>query len=307
MSTSFSVLTPSYNQGFFIERTIASVLSQSGVNFDYLICDGGSTDTSLSVISNYAAHIQWLSEIDDGQADAVNKGIAMTKGDVIGWLNSDDIYYSEALAKVARVFSNHPEIQIVYGQADWIDEYDNILKPFPTESWHYERLKETCFLCQPAVFFRRSLVEQYGALDKTLQYCMDYELWLRYGQHVEFYYLPEKLAGSRMYKTNKTMGQALSAHTEINAMLAQKFGRIHANWLLGYSLVKVEQQYGVSRYNRKQTYHFVARLVQLSFLELWRHNPAALAWVAPKMLFWFLLPDRAWFRREDILALVDLG
>ena len=307
MSTSFSVVTPSYNQGFFIERTITSVLSQSGIDLDYLICDGGSTDTSVSVISNYAAHIQWLSETDDGQADAVNKGIGMTKGDIIAWINSDDIYYSGALAKVARVFSNHPEIQVVYGQADWIDEFDNILKPFPTEPWNYDRLKETCFLCQPAVFFRRSLVERYGPLNKTLQYCMDYELWLRYGQHARFYYLPEKLAGSRMYKTNKTMGQALAAHAEINTMLTDKFGHIPTNWLLGYSLVKVEQQHHISRYDRRQTYRFVARLVQLSFLELWHHNPAALPQVAPKMLLWFLLPDRAWFRREDILALVDLG
>ena len=307
MTISFSAITPSYNQSQFIERTVQSIITQPNVILEYTIYDGGSTDNTLKLLEQYHDHLKYLSELDEGQSDAINKGLAKATGDIIAWLNSDDIYYPGTLAKVGKIFSSHPEIQVVYGQADWIDEHDNILKSFPTEPWNYDRLKEACFLCQPAVFFRRSLVEKYGALDKTLQYCMDYELWRRYGEHVEFYYLPEKLAGSRMYKTNKTMGQALAAHAEINTMLADKFGRTPANWLLGYSLVKVEQQHGISRYDRRQTYRFVARLVQLSFLELWHHNPAALAQVAPKMLLWFLLPERAWFRREDILALVDLG
>jgi glycosyltransferase involved in cell wall biosynthesis len=304
MSLTFSVITPSFNQGQFIERTIQSVLNQPEVDFEYVICDGGSVDGTLGVLKRYQDLLVWVSEPDDGQADAVNKGLSMTTGNIIAWLNSDDVYYPGSLAKVAAVFEANPEAEVVYGNADWIDGCDNILKSFPTEPWRYDRLKETCFLCQPAVFFRRSLVERYGGLDNTLQYCMDYELWLRYGQHADFYFLPEKLAGSRMYASNKTMGQALAAHAEINRMLEAKLGVIPANWLLGYALVKVEKDYGISRYDRTQTNHFVRLLIQFSYLELMRHNRLAFFKIAPKMVFWFLLPDRAWFRREDILALV---
>ncbi|MBD1914968.1 MULTISPECIES: glycosyltransferase family 2 protein [Cyanophyceae] len=304
MSLTFSVVTPSYNQGQFIERTIQSVLTQSGAAIEYTICDGGSTDATVNILKRYKDRLRWVSELDDGQADAVNKGVAMTHGDIIAWLNSDDIYYPNALAKVAAAFEANPALDIVYGEADWIGENDEVLKAFPTEPWRYNRLKEVCFLCQPAVFFKRSMVDRYGGLDKTLQYCMDYELWLRYGQHAVVHFLPEKLAGSRMYASNKTMSQTLIAHTEINQMLEAKLGLIPANWLLGYALVNVEKTYGISRYDRTQTHRFVRLLVQFSCQELMAHNPLAFFKIAPKMIFWFLVPDRAWFRREDILALV---
>ena len=304
MPLTFSIITPSYNQGQFIERTIQSVLNQAGITFDYMVCDGGSSDNTLTVLKKYQPYLRWVSEPDEGQADAVNKGIRNTTGDIIAWINSDDVYYPLVLRKVRDIFKAFPDVKVVYGNANHIDQTDGIIRPYPTEPWRYNRLKETCFLCQPAVFFRRSLVERYGGLDNTLQYCMDYELWLRYGQHADFYFLPEKLAGSRMYASNKTMGQALAVHAEINRMLEAKLGVIPANWLLGYALVKVEKDYGISRYDRTQTNYFVRLLIQFSYLELMRHNRLAFFKIAPKMVFWFLLPDRAWFRREDILALV---
>ena len=304
MPLTFSIITPSYNQGQFIERTIQSVLNQAGITFDYMVCDGGSSDNTLTVLKKYQPYLRWVSEPDEGQADAVNKGIRNTTGDIIAWINSDDVYYPLALRKVRDIFEAFPDVKVVYGNANHIDQTDGIIRPYPTEPWRYNRLKKTCFLCQPAVFFRRSLVERYGGLDNTLQYCMDYELWLRYCQHADFYFLPEKLAGSRMYASNKTMGQALAAHAEINRMLEAKLGVIPANWLLGYALVRVEKDYGISRYDRTQTNYFVRLLIQFSYLELMRHNRLAFFKIAPKMVFWFLLPDRAWFRREDILALV---
>lgn len=302
MNLRFSVVIPSYRQGHFIQRTIDSILSQA-VSFDLLVIDGGSQDETLNILSSYDSRIRWISEPDKGQADAVNKGISISTGEIIAWLNSDDIYFPRALEKVEAVFARYPDVQVVYGNADWIDEHDNTLKSFPAEPWRYQRLKETCFLCQPAVFFRRSLVEKYGGLDQTLQYCMDYELWLRYGQHVDFYYLPEKLAGSRMYSSNKTVGQTLAAHAEINTMIQAKLGHIPANWLLAYALVQVEKEHGVSRFDQSQTSRFVALLVRLCCRELWYHNPFALLKIVPKIPFWFLMPDRAWFRNNDILVL----
>jgi glycosyltransferase involved in cell wall biosynthesis len=308
MTVNFSVITPSYNQGQFIGKTIDSVLQQQiDVDLEYVIFDGGSTDNTLATLQRYGSLLSWVSQPDDGQADAVNQGIRATTGDIIAWINSDDIYYPDALKQVKQIFETHPEVDVIYGDAHHIDQHDQVMQPYPTQPWNYRRLQQGCFICQPATFFRRRLVDRYGALDPTLRYCMDYELWLRYGQRVDFYYLPKVLAGSRLYKTNKTLGQSLAVHQEIKAMLQRRLGTIPANWLIGSALARVEADYGISRYDRRQTYRFVARLVQLSFLELWRHNPAALPQVAPKMLLWFLLPDRAWFRRENTLSLVDLG
>lgn len=304
MMPKFSVVTPSYNQGKFIEKTIHSVLSQTGVTLDYVVCDACSSDTTQVLLSKYQDRLFWVSETDEGQADAVNKGIGMTTGDIIAWINSDDIYYPGALSKVAAIFAAHPEVKVVYGDANWIDEHDNVLQAFPTEPWRYSRLKETCFLCQPAVFFKRSLVKRHGGLDKALQFCMDYDLWLRYGQHVDFYYLQEKLAGSRMYRSNKTMGQRIAVHTEVIQMFQSKYGTVPANWPLGYALVKVEEIHGISRFDRGQTYRFVRLLILFSCLELLNYNKASLLKTVPKMLFWFLMPDQCWFRQEEILTSV---
>lgn len=242
MALTFSVITPSYNQGRFIQRTIQSVLAQIEVDFDYIVCDGGSTDTTLDVLKQYEGRLRWISGPDGGQADAVNTGIQSTIGDVIAWLNSDDVYYPQALSRVQQIFATHPEVQVVYGKAHHIDQEDQILETYPTTAWSYQNLKDVCFLCQPATFFRRSMVENYGLLNAQLKFCMDYELWLRYGKHTNFFYLPEFLAGSRLYQDNKTLGQRVGVHFEINEMMAQTLGLSPEKWVLAYASVLVDDR-----------------------------------------------------------------
>jgi glycosyltransferase involved in cell wall biosynthesis len=186
MPLTFSIVTSSYNQGQFIERTIQSVLNQAEIAFDYMVCDGGSSDNTLAALEKYKLYLRWVSEPDEGQADAVNKGIRNTTGDIIAWVNSDDIYYPSAFSKVKYIFETRPDVQVVYGNANHIDQFYSIIRPYPTEGWNFNRLKETCFICQPATFFRRQLVEKYDYLNPKLEFCMDYELWLRYGQHTDF-------------------------------------------------------------------------------------------------------------------------
>lgn len=241
MSLTFSIITPSFCQGSFIERTLQSVLSQAGIKFDYIVCDGGSSDNTLAVLKQYQSKLRWISEPDQGQADAVNKGIRNTTGDIIAWINSDDVYYPLALSKVRHIFETFPDVKIVYGNANHIDQSDSIIGPYPTEAWNYKRLRETCFICQPATFFRRQLVEDYGYLDPKLEFCMDYELWLRYGQYTDFYYLPEVLAGSRFYSDTKTSRNQLDLHFEINEMLKRKFTLSPEKWVLAYAATAVEE------------------------------------------------------------------
>jgi len=242
MPLTFSVVTPSYNQGPFIQRTIDSVLSQEGVSFDYMICDGGSKDQTRAVLESYGDRLRWVSEPDGGQAAAVNKGIAATAGDIIAWINSDDVYLPSAFKKVQSVFEAKPEVNVVYGNACHIDCQDQIIETYPTEPWNYKRLKEVCFLCQPAVFFRRSMILAHGELNAALKFCMDYELWLRYGRSTDFYYLRETLAYSRFYADTKTLGQRLAVHCEINEMMKAAFGIAPEKWVLTYAHVTQDEQ-----------------------------------------------------------------
>ena len=122
-----SIITPSYNQGRFIERTLQSVARQNapGFEIEHVVFDGGSTDNTLDVLRRYSSSVRCVSKKDNGQADAVNQGIRATDGEIIGWINSDDIYYLGAIAKVVNFFQTHPQIDIIYGMADHIDEEDN--------------------------------------------------------------------------------------------------------------------------------------------------------------------------------------
>jgi glycosyltransferase involved in cell wall biosynthesis len=231
-----SIVTPSFNQGQFIGRSLMSVANQKGPAIEHVVFDASSTDSTIDVLRRFSPTVKWVSESDNGQGHAVNKGIRATSGDIIGWLNSDDIYYPDAIARVVTFFEEHPEIDVVYGQADHIDVYDSPFEPYPTEPWNFERLHDVCFICQPALFFRRRVAEQYGLLDESLQYCMDYEYWLRLGKAgVRFAYIEEKLAGSRLYADNKTLGSRIKVHREINDMFRKKVGKVPKKWLKNYS------------------------------------------------------------------------
>lgn len=270
---SLSVVTPSFNQGRFIERTIQSVLAQGVENFEYFIADGGSTDDTLDIIRRYRDRLSFVTEKDNGQADAVNKGIRATTGDIIGWLNSDDIYYPGALSAVLQYFATHHDTDVVYGDAHHIDEIDQIIEPYYTEDWDYERLKDVCFLCQPAVFFRRRLVEKMGLLDPNLHYCMDYEYWLRLGKAGPFGRLPLFLAGSRMYQENKTLGSRVAVHKEINDMFCRTMGDVPDKWIYAYSHALVLEK-GFKRNTALKNISFVAAMggVALHSFLHWKHR-----------------------------------
>lgn len=236
-----SIITPSFNQGRFIERTLRSVSEQGIEGLEHLVMDGGSKDETVAVLRDFRPSVKWVSEPDRGQTDALNKGILASQGEIIGWLNSDDVYYPGALRRVLEVFDEHPEIDVVYGMADHIDIDDYAFEEYPTEPWDMARLQDTCFICQPALFLRRRVIDTQGLPDERLQYCMDYEYWVRLGLGgAEFLYIPHKLAGSRLYSENKTLGARIAVHREINAMLKGILGKVPDRWLFNYAHAVVE-------------------------------------------------------------------
>jgi len=272
MCLSISVITPSYDQGRFIEETIQSVLRQNIVSLEYFVVDGGSSDETVTILKRYNGRLRWVSEKDKGQADAINKGIQATTGNIVGYLNSDDIYYPGALRTVRRFFESHPETDVVYGEADHIDSDGKVMEPYYTEDWDYNRLKEVCYLCQPAVFFRRRLIKKAGLFDATLRYCMDYEYWLRLGAITRFTRLKEKLAGSRMHQENKTLGSTIAVHYEINNMLRKRIGAVPERWIFNYAHAVIDQK-GYTRTNPVQDFKYVFALIGVSGLSFlrWTH------------------------------------
>ena len=281
-----SVITPSFNQGKYIERTIESVLNQRISELEYIVMDGGSTDQTVDILKKYDSVLEWRSEKDNGQTDAVNKGLRLAKGDIIGWLNSDDIYYPNAIRAVLDVFEKNPDINVVYGNAYHIREDDSIIEEYYTEEYSYERLKEVCYICQPAVFFRKCLVDKYGYLDETLQYCMDYDYWLRLGKSERFYHLPVFIAGSRLYEDNKTLGARKKVHEEMLRMLKKNLKVIPARWIYNLAHVIVDEEGNPKKKNGVGNPEFINRMANealILFLKWYKYIPLSelktiLAW-----------------------------
>jgi glycosyltransferase involved in cell wall biosynthesis len=235
MSLNLSVITPSYNQGRFIERTICSVLNQ---NFpvEYAVFDGGSKDQTVDILKKFENQLHWVSEKDRGQGHAVNKGIHATQGEIIGWINSDDIYYPGVFQAVMSYFEEHPEIDLVYGNANHIGLEDEVLEPYPTKDWDPKQLLNACYICQPAAFFRRRVVDRFGELDESLSYNMDYEYWLRLARGgIQAARLPILAAGSRMYRENKTLRSRTANHNEINNIFIKMMGVVPERWVFNYA------------------------------------------------------------------------
>lgn len=233
-----SIITPSLNQGKFIERTILSVLSQDYPDLEYIVIDGGSRDNTLEILNKYDDRIKWISESDRGQADAVNKGLKLAKGEILGWLNSDDTYNPGAVRKAVEQFMRDPHIIMVYGDALFIDRDDRVAGKYPTEDFSLARLHDTCFICQPAVFFKQEVIKTIGTLDTCLQTCMDYDYWIRVGKAFPaeciLYLKGEYLADSRMYMENKTYTMRETVYREGMNIQKKYFGRASKLWIWGY-------------------------------------------------------------------------
>jgi glycosyltransferase involved in cell wall biosynthesis len=225
-----SIITPSLNQGKFIRDAIESVLTQDYPTLEYIVMDGGSIDDTLDILRSYGDRLTWISAPDGGQAEAVNAGFRLAKGDILGWLNSDDTYTPGAVKAAVHHLAANPDTAMVYGNAHYIDENNAITGTYPTEDFDVRRLAAACIICQPTAFIRRTALETVGMLDPALRYCMDYDLWIRVGSRFRIDRTTRFLANSRRHPETKSWSQRDKLFQEIYAVAERSFGHVAPHW-----------------------------------------------------------------------------
>lgn len=234
-----SVVMPTLNQAPFIREAVASVLTQGIADLELLVQDGGSHDGTLDILAELAAldpRLLWVSEADQGPADALNRAFARTRGAVIGWLNSDDLYTPGAVARALAVLRRHPGHVMVYGNAEHIDEVGRAIERYPTRgpASALSTAAAGCPICQPSAFFRREVLQTVGALDTTLRTAFDFDFWLRlikaYPHQVGF--VPEIQARSRLHAGSITLRLREQVALEGMQVVHRHLGPAPAHWLL---------------------------------------------------------------------------
>jgi hypothetical protein len=237
-----SIVTPSYNQGRYIEETIQSVLSQDYPHLEYIVVDGGSSDHTIEVLKKYERRLTWISEKDRGQADAINKGFRRAQGEIVAWLNSDDTYLPGAVRQSVRYLETHSEIGMLYGEGYHIDEHGQLIERYYTEPFDYQRLSEVCFICQPTVFLRAEVVKAVGPLDVTLNFCLDYDYWMRIAKRFRIGYLETYLANSRLHLDTKTLSKRVEVHQETLQVVKRHYGQVPMRWINAYAHVYLTEK-----------------------------------------------------------------
>lgn len=222
-----SIITPSYNQGKFIRETIESVLSQDYEDIEYIIIDGGSTDNTVDIVKEYKNRLTFIMEQDNGQSNAINKGFKMAKGEIVAWLNSDDVYESCCIRRVVEEFEKNTKLGLLYGEGYIIDENSNKIRIFEhTQEFDYWKLVNFWdYIMQPTTFFKKTYLKKVGYLDEQLHYCMDWDLWIKLAAVAEVKYIPDLLACSREYADTKTNTGGDKRLEEIVCLLQKYSGK----------------------------------------------------------------------------------
>lgn len=227
-----SIITPSFNQARFLEETIQSVLSQDYPNLEYLIVDGGSDDGSMDIIQRYAGQLAWwVSEPDQGQTEAINKGFSHAKGEVFAWINSDDSYHPGAISEAVTFLQAHPQATMVYGDANLVNEQGNIIGHFPARQTDLNKLlRGSVHIPQQATFFWARYWKQIGPLDPEFQFAMDYDLWVRLSKLGPIIYTPRLWANFRLHEKGKSVAIDDRCYPEMIRVYQRERGR-RLSWL----------------------------------------------------------------------------
>ncbi|MCC6422996.1 MAG: glycosyltransferase [Phycisphaerales bacterium] len=252
-----SIITPSLNQCAYLRQTMESILSQQGeFELQWVVVDGGSTDGTLELLHGLNdSRVSWSSEPDGGQSAAVNKGLAKVDGEIVGWLNSDDLYLPGALDEVVRVFAGRPTAQWVVGRCGIMDSQGKEIREGVTRyknrslrKYSYRKLLRENMISQPAVFWRKELIGKVGALDQSLHYTMDYDLWLRMGRISEPVLLERELARFRIHARSKS-GEVNREHFDEQFRVATRYfnGDWRSRWAHRLNVEKIVWAYRLMR------------------------------------------------------------
>lgn len=231
MSLLVSIVTPSLNAATYLEQAIESVLAQDYPRIEYLVVDGGSTDGTLELLRRYQGRLSFVSQPDRGPVEAINRGFELSRGELLAWLSADDYYAPGAVSAAVAEFAAHPEIAVVYGEAEWVDELGRRLGDYPTAPFDVGRLATECFIAQPAAFFRRKPFEAVGGLDPRWPHTFDYDLWIRLARRFPFTYLPRRLAASRMHRRSISLGARRRVLEENIRLLRHHFAYAPFSWV----------------------------------------------------------------------------
>lgn len=228
-----SIVTPIRNQAEFLGECLASVRAAAERaaphTVEHIVIDGGSTDGTVDLL-RATQGVRWISEPDRGQADAINKGLAMAGGDILAYLCADDLYEPDALRHVCGAFAEDGGIDVVYADFYFLEGASGRKRRKSAARFSPDRLSRENPLGQPAVWWRRGIHGRFGGFDETLHYCLDHEYWLRLGTRVRWHYLPEALAVSRLHADAKTSRHLAAMWRETAAMLTRDGFRLRPWW-----------------------------------------------------------------------------
>lgn len=294
-----TIVTPSYNQADYLEQTIQSVLAQDYPHIEYMVIDGASSDGSVEIVRRYADRLAWwVSEPDRGQAEAINKGMQRAHGEIVAWLNSDDLYLPGAVSRAVAALQANPALGLVFGDALTIDSQGKPLHALVFGDWGLEDLIRFRIICQPAVFMRRLVLEQAGFLDPAYHMMLDHQLWLRMAQQAPVQYIGQPggfapLAAARHHPQAK------------NASQPEKFAQETLR-VLEWMQTQSGLQASIAR-NRRQVFGGAYRLVGRYLLDGGAHTQALRAY-GRALMAWPGYTLKHWHRMlYAAFSLVGLG
>ena len=230
-----TLVIPSYNQGRFLDETLASVFEQN-ISIEVMLADGGSTDNTISIINKWQDKLTWWrSEKDTGQAAAINEGIAQGQAPYVCWLNSDDTLLPGGLAKMLKALQENPTAPAVYGRCKITNETSQVTGEYSTKLFSEKSFAIRCFISQPASLIRREVWERVGGLDTHYDMALDYDLWWRiYRQFSELLYLPEFVACTRHHDETKTSNFRSRNYREAMQLLTKHYGKVPLKWYIAW-------------------------------------------------------------------------
>src|SRR5690242_15019350 len=235
-----TVVTPSYNMAAFLGEAIESVLAQDYPHLELIVMDGGSTDGTAELLKAYSARLRYVIGPDAGPADAIHRGFLQASGTILAWLNADDRLLPGAVRRAAEYLSAHPETDVVYGEANWIDEHGATIGRYPTVPFDAKWLARDCFICQPAAFLRASSYLRCG-LDPNVKCSFDYDLWIRMAKlGFRFDAIPQYLAASRMHAGAKSFYEREQVFRESIDLLKRHYGYVPFQWVYGYAAYRMD-------------------------------------------------------------------